>query len=579
MANLNDFKILKIKCIKCFNLAKNVLDQIGNITYNLYENYRERYGFYYFILQNFTSLTEYTEMTDCICDTDFNNKFFKRKEEDVGIDAVYIDENNKCINIFNFKYRNKFNPDKEQCLNDAITSSKFFNVLLTQKNDLDGKSGEYAKKILEKFHENEIWNIIFYFVSNDNKTLSSDNSILNKLKEVYSMNIKTIGLDEITDVTSLKHDEIGAKLILPDDAILTFSENRLSSDKSYIVRLPIYELIRITCNDPSIREKYNNEDDQAILNAKIEMQVLYDNVRGLILRSKFNKNIEKTLDNEPGKFFFYNNGITIVAKDINATISKTSHKTKLEIIDFQVLNGGQTLRTIYNYISRSYSNVSDKLSNAEVLVRFLKIPDDEERNYIGEYTNSQNAIDQRDLKSLRKEQLQLEEYLDGHDILYIRKKGDTGKDDKTYHSSISMERMGQILMAIILKRPDQISNKKRYIFDTYYDKLFVQNEELCSENTIQLINDFNDIGVTYRQISNYKKYGTSYQKDIYILYLSYYTKNKDFKKIIEKFENCLTDYSNFDLGNNKEEKDKAKSRYLINSSFKIELDKQFKINS
>lgn len=578
MANLNDFKILKIKCIKCFNLAKNVLEQMGNVPDNLDENDCARYGFYYFILQNFTSLTEYDEMTDCICDTDFNNKFFNRKEEDAGIDAVYIDENNKCINIFNFKYRNKFNPDKEQSLNDAIASSKFFNVLLTRKNDLDGKSGEYAKKILEESDGNEIWNILFYFVSNDNKTLSSDKS-LDKLKEVYSMNIKAVGLDEITDVTSLKHDKIGAKLILHDDAILSFSEDRLSSDKSYIVRLPICELIRITCNDPSIREKYNNEDDQAILKAKIDMQVLYDNVRGLILRSKFNKNIEKTLDEEPGKFFFYNNGITIVAKDIKATTSRTLHKTKLEIIDFQVLNGGQTLRTIYNYISRSYSNVSDKLSNAEVLVKLLKIPDDEERNYIGEYTNSQNAIDQRDLKSLRKEQLQLEEYLDEHNILYIRKRGDTGKDDKTYHSSISMERMGQILMAIILKRPDQISNKKRYIFDSYYDELFVQNEKLCSENTIQLINDFNDIGIAYRQISNCKKYGMSYQKDIYILYLSYYTKNKDFKKIIEKFENCLTKYSNSDLGNNKEEKNKAKSRYLINSSFKIELDKQFKINS
>jgi hypothetical protein len=520
MANLNDFKILKIKCIKCFNLAKNVLEQMGNVPDNLDENDCARYGFYYFILQNFTSLTEYDEMTDCICDTDFNNKFFNRKEEDAGIDAVYIDENNKCINIFNFKYRNKFNPDKEQSLNDAIASSKFFNVLLTRKNDLDGKSGEYAKKILEESDGNEIWNILFYFVSNDNKTLSSDKS-LDKLKEVYSMNIKAVGLDEITDVTSLKHDKIGAKLILHDDAILSFSEDRLSSDKSYIVRLPICELIRITCNDPSIREKYNNEDDQAILKAKIDMQVLYDNVRGLILRSKFNKNIEKTLDEEPGKFFFYNNGITIVAKDIKATTSRTLHKTKLEIIDFQVLNGGQTLRTIYNYISRSYSNVSDKLSNAEVLVKLLKIPDDEERNYIGEYTNSQNAIDQRDLKSLRKEQLQLEEYLDEHNILYIRKRGDTGKDDKTYHSSISMERMGQILMAIILKRPDQISNKKRYIFDSYYDELFVQNEKLCSENTIQLINDFNDIGIAYRQISNCKKYGMSYQKDIYILYLSF----------------------------------------------------------
>lgn len=111
---------------------------------------------------------------------------------------------------------------------------------------------------------------------------------------------------------------INASLILDNDAVMSFTETTLDTNKSFIVRLPLNELIRITCDNDILRNRYNNEEDQAILNANLDIQVLYDNVRGFILNSKFNRNIEKTLDNEPTKFFFYNNGLTIVAEEIHS---------------------------------------------------------------------------------------------------------------------------------------------------------------------------------------------------------------------------------------------------------------------
>ena len=99
----------------------------------------------------------------------------------------------------------------------------------------------------------------------------------------------------------------------------------------------------------------------------------------------------------------------------------------MEISNFQVLNGGQTLRTIHNYNKKNKNNIVEKLSDAEVLVRMLNITDDALKGRIGEYTNSQNSINERDLKSLRPEQVKLEDYLRSNKILYIRKKGDVGR--------------------------------------------------------------------------------------------------------------------------------------------------------
>lgn len=214
------------------------------------------------------------------------------------------------------------------------------------------------------------------------------------------------------------------------------------------------------------------------------------------------------------------------------------------------------------------------MSSAEVLVRFLNITDEEVKNYIGEYTNSQNAINLRDLKSLRKEQVQLESFLAEHKILYIRKRGETGSDTKDYSVSVSMERMGQILMATLLGRPDQVSNKKKEIFNSYYDQLFTNNELLCTEKTVDLIISFNVIGEVYRKYRMSSSTSVTYQKKMYILYLSEKLDDNDFTELVNCFEKFLKDYAE---QHNVSEGTKSNSRYLINANFKMALDKHFKI--
>ena len=117
------------------------------------------------------------------------------------------------------------------------------------------------------------------------------------------------------------------------------------------------------------------------------MDVLFDNVRGLVIRSKFNDGILKSLDEEPTKIFYYNNGLTIVADDIVSREASMNTRREFQINNLQVINGGQTLRTIHKFNLRDEKNLA-KLAKAQVLVRFLKVGDDGLKNKIAEYTNT-----------------------------------------------------------------------------------------------------------------------------------------------------------------------------------------------
>ncbi|WP_196599314.1 AIPR family protein [Pectinatus frisingensis] len=128
---------------------------------------------------------------------------------------------------------------------------------------------------------------------------------------------------------------------------MTYEESELSSSKSYIISMTLIDLIRITCTDTNLRDNFNITDLAALSNASLSQDVLFDNVRGYLGATKFNNNIVKTINENPSKFFMYNNGITITAKNIIAATQNAKTKVHMTLSEFQIVNGGQTLRSIY----------------------------------------------------------------------------------------------------------------------------------------------------------------------------------------------------------------------------------------
>lgn len=566
MANINDFKVLGKKCEKYFRILANELDE----TFDTFSDEdRRRIGFYIYMIENLSSLKDTLDIANIITDSEFNNKIFNERFDDYGIDAIHIDEEDSSINLYNFKYRNKFNHNKRQSINETILSTKLINAIMTDNvSNLRGKIKTFAKIILEKFNSYDDWKFNLYVVSNDTFALDKKEENLKQLEELYQLEVTPIGLPQISKLMSIRPTPINSNLVLDQDAIMSYSESSISSSKSYLLRLPLSEIIRITCNDKLLRDKYNIENINELSNIELDYTVLFDNVRGLVLKSKYNENISKSLKFEPSKFFMYNNGLTLIAKDIDAVPINANKKVKLSITGLQVLNGGQTLRTVHSFNREDPKNIEDYLSKSEILVRVFKTTQNNElNNKIAEFTNSQNSISNIDLKSLRTEQIQLEQFLDEHNIIYSRKNGDTGlSDQKTYKHKISMERFGQILFSI-KGNPQRASNQKKQIFDKYYDELFSENK-LNLEDAPSQIEKYFEIKKKYDNIT---VYDSSEQKIFYILYLSQHL-SKSIEEIIELFENLIKEYN--PSGNS----GIADSRKLIQIRFKSFIDEELGLN-
>lgn len=562
MAGINDYKIIGMKSKKYFELLAIELD----FDYStLDEKQIERLGSYLFIIEHLSNYSDVLNIADLVTDTDFNSLLYNQKFDDCGIDAIIVDEEEHHIQLFNFKYRSKFNFGK-QSLNETILSSKFINAIINENlSQLEGKTKKGAKEIVEKLNSNEEWKISLFVVSNEVIEITSKDHHLEQMEKVYGLEVILVGLEQISQFVSLRPNPVNAELIVENDAIMSFSESSISSSRSYIIRLPLSEIIRITCADSDLRKNYGIEDLEPLTKVNIDYSVLFDNVRGLVVKSKYNKNISFSLKNDPTKFFMYNNGLTLTANDIKAEPVNANKKIRLTIDSLQVLNGGQSLRTMHQFNSEDPKHLEDYLSKSEVLVRIFKTSKDSDlNNKIAEYTNSQNSISNVDLKSLRSEQLQIEQFLDDHNIIYSRKTGDTGLDfTKKYLHKISMERFGQILMSF-RGMPERATNQKKFIFEKYYDELFLSdtfNLESCPE----MILKYFLVKKEYEKLKG--KISSSEQKVFYVLYMGTVI-NKSILEIITQLEQIIKWY------NPSSGKTLSEARKLIQLNFKTYLDEQ-----
>ncbi|MFT2139444.1 AIPR family protein [Bacillus cereus] len=549
MADLNDYKIVKKKSkmyYKYLKLKKEVV-----------EIEQARLGFYLFALECITNNKDINELKDKINDTEFIRMVFNQQNDDLGIDAVDIDDENKTINLFNFKFRENFSLKKGLSPNDALISMKFVNAVQSlDSSGLTKKSKEFVDSIIEKLVSDDIWNMRLYMVSNENQSFSTNSEAIKHLKTVYGLDVITYTLGDFSNFISNRPEPIKSTILLNRNAVLSYEEEDLSSSKSYLVKLSVGELIRITSSSEQMRNKYNYEDMNDLKDLRLDFSVLFDNVRGYLGKTKFNKSIFKTLELEPTKFFMYNNGITMTSKDIEVTKVNGNQKWKIELNDFQVVNGGQTLRTLYDF--KEYKFDEEVMNKANILVRVFKTGNQEGlTNKIAEFTNSQNAISPVDLKSLDSLQIKIEEILKDSNFLYVRKIGDLGEDDREYKGRISMEKFGQLLYS---KQgfPDRASNQKKRIFDSYYDDIFGE-QKFDIDEVVNLVEKYFEIIEEYEN-SQFPVYE---QKIFYAIYLD--TFNSNIKDNINIIEEALIGY--------RKDTPLSDARKLIQKGFKDELDK------
>ena len=199
-----------------------------------------------------------------------------------------------------------------------------------------------------------------------------------------------------------------------------------------------------------------------------------DNVRYYLGQgNKVNKGIIKTLENneERERFTSFNNGITIVCSSIKPP---ADNKDEYSIWDAQIINGAQTTTTL--------SKVDVKLlEGIQVPVKIIIEKDKENILKIAKFSNSQTSINQRDLFSNSKEQIELQKYFLENKVFLNIKKNEFQTEDEEFFEYSSNTDVAQAFLSTFLKDPKGSKNHKSKIFideDTgYYKEIFLFSEK------------------------------------------------------------------------------------------------------
>jgi len=268
-------------------------------------------------------------------------------------------------------------------------------------------------------------------------------------------------------------------------------------------------------------------------------------------KTTVNKGLRDTLQTNPGKFFFYNNGITIVVSDFTEL-----GENMIELLAPQIVNGAQTSNSILDHSKRT------KNMDGSMTVTIIKADDEQEQNNITKYRNSQNSVRGKDLVSLMDFHKSIKSQLKNCGYFYEIQAGsfDTKSKSKQLeyngdaaynnylpdnHKKVIVAKDAiQSLVAGIEQRPtESYSSPSQFLpRGSKYDQIF--NENLKDDYRIilypYLVKEFAKKSLKYGKQGGHKtkRYATLFFVAVYfrILHKKILESKGDFKSDIRKLE-------------------------------------------
>ena len=349
--------------------------------------------------------------------------------------------------------------------------------------------GKYTHKNLDgsaNFPENAIKNLIA-LVSNifdPDKTFSMNQRLAPRIEEIRSLirdgyipNVRLLlcnngqswnsQAQQWIDSSGLSHAQVHWQHYNHDDIVAVLQRTKAVNDS-------------LQLNGSAIIEDFNY---RRVLVGKVpvtEIAKLFDRNGDLLLErnirrylgrnaNRVNNAIHDTLvsPDKQKDFYFFNNGITMTCTKMrHNALQGGDYQLKLENI--QVINGGQTCKTI----QQTLSEIDDlsAFNEVYVLLRLYELESDDDQliKEITFATNSQNPVDLRDLRSNDSLQIQLETGINALGYNYRRYREDAAGGSHVISSATTAE----AVMAIWRKCPHQSKFRRRELFGVLYDKVF-----------------------------------------------------------------------------------------------------------
>ena len=481
--SFQDFKLIET------NVCKYV-DEYGH----KYAFKEHSIGFIFFILEKYFDLQE-DEAFNAITDTIFiTRKSTYNDSEDMphdkGIDAIIIDEEKNIVHILNFKHTTKeYDKIKNKHFEAGeIPKIKAIVKDIFEKNIPANANPNLREKLKELFcaqEKGKRFKFEIHFISNGYLGFTDDekSELNHSLQSDYKgyVNFDFILTPNIVEKLTHQNEKIDAKFKITGK---NFFDKNEYGHRALITEIQAKDLIRIVLNSDDIRKNIEAEDVD-IKDCPINENSFEDNVRiYLKQKSSINKNIKKTAldDDESSKFFFFNNGVTI-------TCDKFEYQGKMspvvELNGIQVVNGSQTIHSL----KEAFDENSESFDDISLLCRIYETQDLKFKSQIAEYTNNQNPVSNRDVRSIDIIQIKLEEELKVKGFFYERKKEQYEKEPKNL--KIDSEKFGQSYLAYYLEMPAEAKNQKAIIFSAKYNDIF--NDNITADIVLKVINLYNSI--------------------------------------------------------------------------------------
>ena len=252
-----------------------------------------------------------------------------------------------------------------------------------------------AAELRDALTRGEITQIHIWYVHN----LPSSKNVANELETVA--NTAKVGIDQYTPtdttavfVNEVGHSEIAQLYAQAERAIIVTDEFEIPVSSHFIETGSDWSAVSTVVDGNWLADqlrKYGNDLFSA-------------NIRGYLgsreIDANINNGIKKSANEEPSRFFVYNNGITALLIDY-----KIDEKNVMKFHGLSIVNGAQT--------TGSLANAADKLdAGLRVPIRLVKAQTEDVIEKIVKYNNSQNKIEAADYRSGDLTQQRLREEFD-----------------------------------------------------------------------------------------------------------------------------------------------------------------------
>jgi hypothetical protein len=358
-------------------------------------------------------------------------------------DALLDDPDDKKVDFFNIGYENGVvtipqGYQAEDWSRDAAPSNKASDLntavgwLLEGDLDAIGQPSvrAAAEQLRDALNEGQVAGLEIFYVHNlpASKNVADEldtvRATTQRLIERFSQevgiditcDVREVGRDAVEEWRRSRHEAISVH----DDVTLTSSiapqEIRHGEWQAVLASVPMQELI----------ELYNNYRE-ALFSANVR-----DYLGSRESARNINRQIERTVQEEPENFFVFNNGLTVLTNALNV------EDGRLQLSGISIINGAQTTGSVVTAAAQG-ANVSE----VNVLVRLIRSNQPELVRKIIRFNNTQNPIKAWELRVIDPIQDRLREEFEQIGVTYQLRRG----YERRSASDVHYDQLGPFLSA------------------------------------------------------------------------------------------------------------------------------------